>query len=163
MNNDLGLNQCQESVEKFDCPASLMKMKQKLNIMREHTLVYKREITNLHNEIKLFETMFDKYLAKIAKQQAETKTNKKPSGFAAPVKISNELSEFMGKNADELVPRTEVTKFVNKYIKDNQLLDSEDKTVIKPDSRLHKLLGTTDSDVVKYFTIQKFLNRHFVK
>jgi chromatin remodeling complex protein RSC6 len=158
-NNDLLNN----GFDKFDCPNSLIKLKQKLAHTREHIAIYRREINNLHTEMKLCETMLDRYLSKIAKQNSEKSANKRPSGFAAPVHISDELCDFMGKDKGVLIPRTEVTKYINRYIKDNKLHDEHDKTIIKPNDTLHKLLGTTDNDTVKYFNIQKFLNRHFKK
>ena len=150
------------NLEQFDCPNSLLKIKNKLISLREHTHQYKKEITNIHNDIKSLELLFERYLIRIAKQQVENKANKKPSGFAAPVKITDALCEFMGKEKNSLVSRTEATKFINKYIKEHSLRYEDNKTVIKPDAKLHQLLGTSDSDEIKYFTIQKYLNKHFI-
>ena len=111
--------------------------------------------------MKLLESMFDRYLVKIAKQQMEAKKTKKPSGFAAPVKISDVLCEFMGLEVGSTVSRTDVTKHVNEYIKTHTLQDVKNKTVINPDVRMRKLLGLSDTDTVEYFSLQKLLNPHF--
>lgn len=162
MNSEIGFSQCQDR-ETVDFPSNLLKIKQKLAYLRESTMRYKREITEIHNEIKVVEVFLDKYLAKIAKKKMDSKMSKKPSGFAAPVKISDVLCEFMGKEQGSLVSRTEATKFINKYIKENRLCDAENKTLIKPDAKLHSLLGTNDENEIKYFNIQKYLNVHFLK
>ena len=150
------------NLDNFDCPSVLIKMKEKMVALRDHSQSLKREITNVNNEIKMLETMFDRYLVKIAKQQMEAKKTKKPSGFAAPVKISDALCEFMGLEVGTTISRTDVTKHINQYIKTNQLQDSKHKTVIKPDARLRTLLGVAESDNVEYFSLQKLLNPHFV-
>jgi chromatin remodeling complex protein RSC6 len=158
INHDLGVLH-----EEFDCPNGLIKMKQKIVALRDTTTMYRKMLTNTYNEIKSLETLLDKYLSRIAKQQTETKKTKRPSGFAAPVRISEELSQFIGRPKDELVSRTEATKYVNLYIKEHRLMSADDKTIIVPDERLHQLLGTTETDTVRYFTLQKYLNRHFLK
>ncbi len=150
------------NLDNFDCPSVLIKMKLKMVALRDHSQSLKREITNVNNEMKLLETMFDRYLVKIAKQQMEAKKTKKPSGFAAPVKISEVLREFMGLEVGAMVSRTDVTKHVNEYIKSHNLQDTKNKTVINPDARLRKLLGIAETDTVEYFSLQKLLNPHFI-
>lgn len=148
--------------DSFDCPSVLIKMKQKMVALRDHSLSLKREITNINNELKVLESTFDKYLAKMAKQQNESKRSKKPSGFAAPVKISPELCDFMGVEHNTFVSRTDVTKHINSYIKTHKLQDAVNKTVINPDAKLKTLLNITDNEVVEYFSLQKRLNPHFI-
>ena len=92
--------------------------------------------------------------------KSKNRGNRAPSGFAKPSKISKELCSFMGKEEGAEVARTEVTKFVISYIKDNSLAESKD---IKPDEKLAHLLGTGDEDKVTYFNIQKYMNKHFTK
>lgn len=163
-NSELGtVEQLSNTLDEFDCPNGLIKMKQKIVALRDTTAMYRKMLTNTYNEIRSVETLLDKYLSKIAKQQTETKKTKRPSGFAAPVKISVELSDFIGKPNDVFVSRTEATKYVNQYIKEHKLKSSDDKTVILPDEKLHRLLGTTHADTVRYFTLQKYLNKHFIK
>ena len=52
---------------------------------------------------------------------------KKPSGFAKPVCISKELCEFLDKPEGTTMARTEVTRFIIKYIKDNNLQAQSEK------------------------------------
>jgi len=63
----------------------------------------------------------------------------------------------------EMCARTDVTKFLIKYIKDNNLQNESDKRIIEPDDKLHSLLQVPDGDILTYFTLQKYMNRHFPK
>ena len=57
--------------------------------------------------------------------------------------------------------RTEVTKYLTSYIKDNNLQQPEDKRKINPDKKLSKLLKLTKDDQVTYFNLQKYMKSHF--
>ena len=91
----------------------------------------------------------------------KTGGSKTISGFATPTKISNELCSFMGVQSGTEVARTEVTKYLSKYIKENSLQDTQNRRVIVPDKKLGKLLGVTKSDSVTYFNLQKYMKPHF--
>ena len=96
--------------------------------------------------------------------------NKKPrkvnqnSGFLKPVQISKDLSSFTG--FDGLVSRVDVTKYICKYIKDNELQNPEDRRQIVPDKKLSSLLNydsKTAEQPLTYFRIQSLMKDHFVK
>ena len=55
------------------------------------------------------------------------------------MKISKELAKFAGWPEEELHSRTDVTKYICNYIKENGL--QGDKNEIKLDNKLRKLLG----------------------
>ena len=59
--------------------------------------------------------------------------------------------------------RTEVTRFIIKYIKDNNLQAQSEKKRIIPDEKLQKLLNSDSGEEITYFNIQKFMNKHFMK
>lgn len=90
------------------------------------------------------------------------KPKRAPSGFAKPSLISPELCVFLGQDEGTLMARTEVTKYVTKYIKDNNLQNPENKRHILPDSTLKKLLNVNDEEVT-YFNLQKYMKHHFPK
>ena len=96
-------------------------------------------------------------------EEKKTKRARKPSGFAKEGKISEDLCAFMGIVEGSLVARTEVTKFVIEYIKNNNLQDLENKKKINPDNKLKTLLSIEDNDELTYFNIQKKMNPHFLK
>ena len=107
----------------------------------------------------------EKWITKITDKLTEKKpTEKKPRGFARPVKVSDDVCDFLKRERGTLLSRTEVTKYLIQYIAENQLQDPEKKTVIHPDDSLRKILGEESIDqTITYFTIQNFMNKHFIK
>jgi chromatin remodeling complex protein RSC6 len=126
---------------------------------------FKIQITALTNQLKGLEKMVKKEIKSHKKDaiKKQQKGNRKPSGFAAASPISTELCDFMGKDHGSQIARTEVTKFICAYIKSNDLTTTENNRVIKPDNKLHHLLGTDEKIQVTYFNIQRFMNKHFIK
>jgi upstream activation factor subunit UAF30 len=68
----------------------------------------------------------------------------------------------MSKEEGVQVARTEVTQFIIKYIKENNLQNPENRKKIMPDDTLKKLLAVKEEEDVTYFNLQKYMNRHFV-
>lgn len=126
---------------------------------------FKTQIVALSTQLKSLEKVVKKEIKQhkreVSKKQA--KGNRKPSGFAEAAPISNDLCDFMGKDHGTNVARTEVTKFICSYIRQNSLTTEENKQVITPDDKLKTLLGTDEDTVVTYFNIQRFMNKHFIK
>lgn len=105
-----------------------------------------------------------KEVAKLAKSSTKkTRTRRNPSGFAKPAAISDELCEFLELPKGTEMPRTNVTRLINAYVKKNNLQDPEDKRRIKPDDKLRQVTRVTDTDVLTYFNMQRFIKHHFVK
>lgn len=127
--------------------------------------VLKKTITNVQTQLKSLEKQVKKNNKKLQKQidKGKEKKPRKPSGFAQPTKISKELCEFMNVSEDTEMARTEVTKFVIRYIKDNQLQSENEKNVIIPDEKLQKILENTSDDKITFFNIQKYMNKNFKK
>lgn len=126
---------------------------------------FKIQITAMANQMKLLEKNVKKEIRQNKREvvKKQNKGSRKPSGFAAASPISKDLCNFMGKDEGTSIARTEVTKFICSYIKQNSLTDEENNKVIKPDKKLQSLLGTDPDAVITYFNIQRFMNKHFVK
>ena len=125
---------------------------------------FKSQITMLQNQLRALDKSVNKQL-KVFHRQAKknnNKGNRKPSGFAVPTKISDELCEFMEKPKGSTVARTEVTQYIIQYIKDNNLQWDENRKIIKPNTPLKNLLNVKNDEQVTYFNIQS-MNRHFIK
>lgn len=88
---------------------------------------------------------------------------KNPSGFNKPTHISEELSTFLEVAADTLMPRTEATKMIHKYIKGNKLQNAKDGRQINCDTGLQSLLKVPDDVTLSYFNLQTYLSPHFLK
>ena len=127
---------------------------------------FKGEITNLQQQIRAVEKNVKKQMKdfnkEIVKNKNKNKGNRKPSGFAKPTKVTNELCEFMNKKEGEEIARTEVTKALCSYIKEHNLENKENSKIIYPDNKLKTLLGIEDGQELTYFTIQKYMNKHFI-
>jgi chromatin remodeling complex protein RSC6 len=87
------------------------------------------------------------------------KKSRKSGGVSAPVSLSEELCEFLDVPFGSQAARTEVTRQLNGYIKENDLQLLTDRTLIAPDEKLTQLLGTSAS--VSFFSLQGYMNRHF--
>lgn len=114
--------------------------------------------------------------SKKKKVPSEDSTPRKPSGFAAPVVVSDELYTFLeryGVKRGDLVARTDVTKYITSYIKDNDLQNPEHRREIVPDETLSRILGPAQElknpeddkseKIITYLKLQKYLSHHFVK
>lgn len=97
------------------------------------------------------------------KQATGDKPKRAPSGFAKPARISTELCNFLGKPDGTEMARTEVTKYLTTYIKENELQDQANRRRILPDDKLTKLLNLQPADEVTYFNLQKYMKVHFPK
>jgi chromatin remodeling complex protein RSC6 len=95
-----------------------------------------------------------------AKVEGDASKPARVSIFQIPVKISPELCAFMGRPAGSEESRSNVTKYVTTYVKENNLKNKHD---INPDAKLRSLLRVPTTDKLTYFNLQKFLNVHYVK
>ena len=143
-------------------PVHLVKLEKELARMRNTILLQKESIDTLYKSFQHFETVATKAIDCQRKQYNKPEKPLRNYGFATPVKISAEMTAFMGLDPDVLCARTSVTKFVNTYIKENKLQNPRKKTEILPDEALQKILGTESiGKTITYFTIQKYMNQHF--
>ena len=101
---------------------------------------------------------------KKASSKKKRKTgNRQPSGFVKPTRISDELAKFLDKPAGTEMARTEVTRDINKYIREHNLQDKANGRQINPDSKLASLLKVAKTDVLTYFNLQRYMSPHFAK
>jgi chromatin remodeling complex protein RSC6 len=98
-----------------------------------------------------------------ANKRRKTNANRAPSGFVKPTLISNELAAFLGKPEGSVLARTEVTREVNAYIRNQKLQDKDNGRKINPDAKLLKLLKLKKGEELTYFNLQKYMAAHFAK
>lgn len=130
-----------------------------------------RDLITMTRELSTMVTAFEKRVAKDKRvvdkrmKRKQTKLNadgtKPLNGFSKPGNVSDELRKFMGLKKDELVARVDVTKFITKYCKDNNLNNPKDKRILTPDTALQKLLKVESGVELTYFNLQKYLKYHF--
>ena len=132
-----------------------------IDVLISNLTSLKKEVTIIQNKAKTIKKqLLKKNNTNIIKQSK--KNSKKPSGFANPTNISKELCEFLNKDEGTKIARTDVTKYIIAYIKDNNLGNSIDKRKINPDTKLKNLLNINEDTNITYFNIQKFMNKHFI-
>ena len=122
---------------------------------------FKKDINKLNNDVIKLREKNVKQIRKIQKKNANKK-KRKPSGFAKPLSVTDDLCSFMGKDSGTKIARTEVTQYLIKYIKDNNLQNNENKKNIIPDKKLKKLLKLKKKDELTYFNLQKYMNVHYI-
>ena len=126
----------------------------------------KLQLTALTSQIKGVEKQVHRKMKQLEKEVKKNKNkgNRQPSGFAKPTRISSELCKFMELPEGSEMARTEVTKYIIQYVKNNHLQNPTDAKLIKPNIQLKSLLEIKDKDGdLTYFNIQRFMNKHFVK
>ena len=162
-------NESQNNVLPDNIVSPLNTLKEQSDIDTHFANIYllltglKQAISGLNTHLKILEKDMKKQLKIMRKTtKPKVKTNRKPSGFAKPSEVSNELCKFMRRNTGTQIARTEVTQYLIQYIKENQLQFSENKKIILPDEKLKNLLGVDGTTEVTYFNLQGLMNKHFV-
>ena len=127
--------------------------------------IVKTQIITLQQTLKVLEKNIKKQMKGLKKEVIKNKVkgNRKPSGFAKPSKVTKELCEFMKRSEGTEIARTEVTKTLIDYIKQNKLENQSNSKIIVPDEKLKFLLGIEDGQELTYFNIQKYMTKHFIK
>jgi hypothetical protein len=117
-----------------------------------------KEVQNL---LKVLSKDYEKQQKIIEKAQKRQNAKNSPSGFAKPNKISDELCDFIGVPHGTEKSRTDITRFINSYVKEHNLNKPENKRFILPDDKLKKILNVGDKEDINYFILQKLISHHF--
>ena len=100
------------------------------------------------------------------KRVVNSDTPRKLGALEKPVPISEELAEFLGLTKGEMYSRQQVTQGVNKFVKDNDLQNPENRRYILLESeaglKLKALLRDPDQPLT-FFNIQRYLKVHYPK
>lgn len=97
------------------------------------------------------------------KRKSTASGDRKPSGFVKPALITNQLAAFLGKPEGTEMARTDVTREINAYIRQNNLQDPTNGRRIIPDASLTALLNVGAEDELTYFNLQRYMSPHFIK
>ena len=126
---------------------------------------FKTQISGLVKHVKQLEKSVKKKMKTLEKEAKKNrmKGNRKASGFAVPKPVSSDLCKFMKKPEGSEFARTEVTKYIIKYIQEKGLQNPNDKREILPDKALKSILKPKKNTPVTYFNIQRLMNPHFTQ
>jgi upstream activation factor subunit UAF30 len=121
------------------------------------------EITALRAEVKTL----TKLIRKIKNTQEDpdgekAKKRAENNGFNRKQEITPKLREFLVLPEGDLISRSEVTKFINKYILEKGLKHPENGRQIVLDDTLRALLAPPPEVVVTYLNLQKYLSPHYI-
>jgi hypothetical protein len=94
-------------------------------------------------------------------QKKRDNARKSPSGFAKPNKISDELCDFIGVPHGTEKSRTDITRYINAYVKEHNLNKPSNRRVILPDEKLKKILKINNDEEVTFFILQRLISHHF--
>jgi len=130
-----------------------------LSMFKTHISLLQQQVRGLDKIVKKQMNLLKK---ESSKNKNKNKASRKPSGFARPTRVTKELCEFMNKTEGTEIARTEVTRALVAYIKDKKLEDKVNSRIIMPDNKLRELLGIEENKELTYFTIQKYMNKHFI-
>ncbi|AET84854.1 hypothetical protein FK873_gp056 [Micromonas pusilla virus SP1] len=133
-----------------------------IDIMSLETI--QSEIAALRNDVKTLTKLVRK--VKNTQEDPDGEKAKKRSennGFNRKQEITPKLRAFLSLSEGELISRSEVTKFINKYITEKGLKHPENGRQIILDDTLKDLLAPPADTQVTYLNLQKFLSPHYVK
>lgn len=104
-----------------------------------------------------------KYQKKVMKKLKKKKNNAVQRGIQKPCNVSIQLCNFLNCSIDTKISRTVVTKRIHEYIKEHNLSCNEDKKYFCCDQALSLLFNVAEAEKLKYFSVQKLINPHFLK
>jgi len=122
------------------------------------------DVASLRSEIK----NLAKLVRKVRNFQEDPtgEKNKKRTqnnGFNRKMKVSDKLMNFLDMKEGEYISRSDVTRRVNKYIKDNELKHPENGRVIVLDDKLTDLLNPPEGVQVTFLNMQKYISPHYLE
>jgi len=123
-------------------------------------------LTSLKTEFRGLEKKWGRALNTAQKASSKRKRKagtRSPSGFVKPTRISDELAKFLSKPSGSEMARTDVTRDINKYIREHNLQDKANGRQINPDSKLSTLLKVGKDEILTYFNLQRYMSPHFAR
>ena len=149
-----------------EAPVDVSTLASKLNDFGSKIQQVTTILSSMKADYKLLEKSVSRELKAATKSKKAKKAssgNRQPSGFVKPSVISEELIQFLGKEAGTMMSRVEVSKSINAYITANKLNDKVSGRQINPDAKLATLLKIGKDEVLTYFNLQRFMSPHFAK
>jgi chromatin remodeling complex protein RSC6 len=158
------LNPKEETDESKESPNPVSVYISKLNNYVDRINTMNKELKELVNVGKTLEKDFGVIVKVLSKKNKFKSNENRPlSGFAMPSLLSDELYEFLKIEKGTKVPRKDVTRKINEYIKENDLREESDKRNIRPNKELHKIFNSDETSKITYFNLQSYLKHHFIK
>ena len=167
-----------EAVENTEVASMRQRFEALIKSRQDQLAELKREIQELRKMQRDHEHAIKDASKKSKKKKVprDDANPRKPSGFASPVVVSDELYSFLeryGVKKGEPIARTDVTRHITNYIKEHDLQNPEHRREILPDAALKKLFSEpiepkdpANPDGPKmwsYLKMQRYISHHFPK
>jgi chromatin remodeling complex protein RSC6 len=125
-----------------------------------------QSVKDISLQLKQFQKEHNK-MARSQKGKSRSATNasgvkRKPSGFAKPAKLTDELCAFLKLPIGSEEPRMVVTSKLNTYIVENNLQRPENRKFINANKELKDLLNLAEGVELSYFNLQKHMRHLFI-
>ena len=120
---------------------------------------------NMNSRFKKLEKRCHRELkAKRPRKAKNSDRPKNPSGFNKPRPVPQKLIDLLGLDAEQELPRTQVTKRLYQYFEDHDLYaekddGSKDKRRIIPDGKVRKMFGMSKGEEITFYTIQSHIKK----
>lgn len=150
-------------------------MVRQLNIMAELLDTLGKTSKTLTSEMKILTRDVNKMRiasakgtkgSKRAKRVVDQDVPRKLGALEKPVPITDELADFLGLTKGEMFSRQFITQSINKFVKENDLQNPENRRYILLESeaglKLKALLRDPDQPLT-FFNIQRYLKVHYPK
>ena len=139
----------------------------RMRVMNESVETLTKTLKVLATELKLVQKEVGKMKPKKrVKKEVDPDAPRRENALEKPVVITEELCDFLGLTRGDLYSRQTVTKTINKYVKDHDLQNPENRRFILLDSeagqKLKTLLRDPDQPLT-FFNIQRYLKPHYPK
>lgn len=167
-----------EAVENTEVASMRQRFEALIKSRQDQMTELKREIQELRKMQRDHEHALKDASKKSKKKKVprDDANPRKPSGFASPVVVSDELYSFLeryGVKKGDPIARTDVTRHITNYIKEHDLQNPEHRREILPDAALKKLFSEpiepkdpANPDGPKmwsYLKMQRYISHHFPK
>lgn len=149
-----------EEVEEVRLDAEVKAVTSRLLALREMVSELVTEAKRLEKKSTKLQKLADKRRKRKAPVEGEEAKPARVSIFQIPTDISPQLCAFLGRPSGSQESRSNVTKFVTTYVKEQNLKNKHD---INPDAKLRSLLNVKADEKLTYFNLQKYLNPHYLK
>jgi len=147
------------TTESTETPSEFTEFMTKLHQLSNVVNALKKEFSSLEKKANRER----KIVTKANLKKKHKNVNRAPSGFVKPTLISDELSSFLEKPSGTEMARTDVTREINTYIRNNSLQDKTNGRIIIADAKLSALLKIPAGEQLTYFNLQRYMSPHFTK
>jgi chromatin remodeling complex protein RSC6 len=157
-NKEIALEHFEKSMVKIE--ESVVAIESIIKLQDPTVIEMRKNLRNALREVKEVR----KYLTKYKNIQYKPKRTRESHNTG--LEKLRPISESMALFADWECGKTQksrydVTNVLCSYIKENELRDPDNRTIIVPDAKLKELLQVEDEVVLKYPTMQKYLKNCF--